>query len=213
MIGLKLATLGALIPPATRTALGGDGLDSGMALALNDGRISLDALAVTDRNVRYDTIRVRGPLNAPTVEIAPVLSGVFRVTDGVLNLGKSGLGAGISIAEGGVNVAKEMGTGALTVGKKLLGGLFDTGKGLATLDAKQVGKGLAGSTVGTIDLSMGTVGGAGGAAASGLDKSVSDLTGSSFLQAWDKGIPKRYETAMQEAEKALAKMPYPPVTQ
>jgi hypothetical protein len=61
--------------------LGGDGLDSGMALALNDGRISLDALALTDRNVRYDTIHVRGPLNAPKIEIAPVLSGVFRVTD------------------------------------------------------------------------------------------------------------------------------------
>jgi hypothetical protein len=30
-----------------------------MALALNDGRISLDALALTDRNVRYDTIRAR----------------------------------------------------------------------------------------------------------------------------------------------------------
>jgi hypothetical protein len=100
---------------------------------------------------------VRGPLNAPTVEIAPILTGVFRVTDGVLNLGKSGLGAGISIAEGGVNVAKEMGPGALNVGKKLLGGLFDTGKGLATLDTKQVEKGLVGSTVGTIDLSLGAV--------------------------------------------------------
>jgi len=156
---------------------------------------------------------VRGPLNAPTVEIAPVLTGVFRVTDGVLNLGKSGLGAGISIAEGGVNVAKEMGTGALNVGKKLLGGLFDTGKGLATLDAKQVEKGLAGSTVGTIDLSLGTVEGAGSAAGGGLDKSVSDLTGEAALKAWDKAIPTRYQTAMQKAEKALAKMPYPPVTQ
>jgi hypothetical protein len=213
MIGLKLATLGALIPPATRTALGGDGLDSGMALALNDGRIKLDAAAMTDRNIRYDTIKVRGPLNAPKVEIAPILSGVFRVTDGVLNLGKSGLGAGISIAGGGVNVAKEMGTGALNVGKKLLGGLFDTGKGLATLDAKQVEKGLAGSTVGTIDLSLGALGGAGSAAGGGVDKSVSDLTGEAALKAWNKAIPTRYQTAMQEAEKALAKMPYPPVTQ
>jgi hypothetical protein len=138
---------------------------------------------------------------------------VFRVTDGVLNIGKSGLGAGISIAEGGVNVAKEMGTGALNVGKKLLGGLFDTGKGLATLDAKQVEKGLVGSTVDTIDLSLDAVGGAGSAAGGGVDKSVSDLTGSAAVQAWDKGIPERYQTAMQRAEKALAKMPYPPVTQ
>jgi hypothetical protein len=213
MIGLKLKTLGTLLPPATRSPIGGDGLDSGMALALNDGRISLDALALTDRNVRYDTIHVRGPLNAPKIEIAPVLTGVFRVKDGVLNIGKSGLGAGISIAEGGVNVAKEMGTGALNVGKKLLGGLFDTGKGLATMDAKQVEKGLVGSTVGTIDLSLDAVGGAGSAAGGGVDKSVSDLTGSAAVQAWDKGIPERYQTAMQRAEKALAKMPYPPVTQ
>jgi hypothetical protein len=213
MIGLKLKTLGTLLPPATRSTIGGDGLDSGMALALNDDRISLDALALTDRNVRYDTIHVRGPLNAPKIEIAPVLTGVFRVKDGVLNIGKSGLGAGISIAEGGVNVAKEMGTGALNVGKKLLGGLFDTGKGLATIDAKQVEKGLVGSTVDTIDLSLDAVGGAGSAAGSGVDKSVYDLTGSAAVQTWDKGIPERYQTAMQRAEKALAKMPYPPVTQ
>jgi hypothetical protein len=213
MIGLKLKTLGTLLPPATRTALGGDGLDSGMALALNDGRISMDAVALTDRNIRYDTIKVRGPLNAPVIEIAPVLSGVFRVTDGVLNLGKSGLGAGISIAESSVDVAKEVGSGTLKVGKKLLGGLFDTGKGLATLDAKQVEKGLVSSTVGTIDLSLGTVGGAGSAAGGGLDKSVSDLTGESAVQAWDKGIPARYQTAMSRAKAALAKMPYPPVTQ
>ena len=212
MIGLKLKTLGALLPPATRTAIGGDGLDSGMALALNDGRISLDALALTDRNVRYDTIHVRGPLKAPKIEIAPVLTGVFRVKDGVLNLGKSGLGAGISIAEGGVNVAKEVGSGVVKTGKKLLGGLFDTGKGIATLDAKQMKKGIVGSTAGTIELSLDTVGDAGSAAGGGLGKSASKLTGEAALKAWDKGIPTRYETAMQRAQKALEKMPYPPVT-
>jgi hypothetical protein len=162
-----------------------------MALALNDGRISLDALALTDRNVRYDTIHVRGPLDAPVVEIAPVLAGVFRVTDGVINIGKSGLGAGISIAGGGIDVAKEVGSGLVKTGKKLLGGLFDTGKGIATLD---------------------TVGGAGSAAGGGLGQSVSDLTGSAAVKAWDKGIPTRYQTAMQKAEIALEKMPYPPVT-
>jgi hypothetical protein len=213
MIGLKLKTLGALLPPATRTALGGDGLDSGMALALDDGRISLDALALTDRNIRYDTIKVRGPLNAPKIEIAPVLSGVFRVTDGMLNIGKSGLGAGISIAGSSVDVAKEVRSGVVKTGKKLLGGLIDTGKGIATLDTKQVKKGVVGSTAGTIDLSMESVKGAGGAAGSGVDQSVSDLTGSAAVQAWNKGIPTRYQTAMQQAQEALAKMPYPPVTQ
>ena len=212
MIGLKLKTLGALLPPATRSAIGGDGLDSGMALAFNDGRINLDALALTDRNVRYDTIRVRGSLDAPVVEIAPVLAGVFRVTDGVLSIGKSGLATGVSVAQGSVDVAKEVGSGTVKMGKKLLGGLFDTGKGIATLDAKKTKKGFVDSTKGTIDLSMDSVKGAGSAAGGGLDKSVSDLTGSAAVKAWDKGIPTRYQTAMQQAQKALAKMPYPPVT-
>ncbi len=212
LIGLKLDTLGSLIPPSTRAALGANGLDTGTALALNDGRISLDALALTDRNIRYDTIHVRGPLDAPVVEIAPILAGVFRVTDGVLNIGKKGLGAGISIAEGGVDVAKEVGSGALKIGEKLETGLFDTGAGLVSQDEKKMKEGLAGSTVGTIDLSLDSVKGAGSTAGSGLHRSAADLTSEAALKAWDKNIPTRYQTAMQRAQEALAKMPYPPVT-
>lgn len=210
LVGLKLDTLGSLIPPATRAALGGDGLDMGMAMALTDERISLDAVALTDHNIHYDTIKVRGPLTAPVVGIAPVWTGVFRVTGGVLNIGKSSLGAGISIAESGIDVVKDVGSGALKIGEKLLGGLFDTGKGLATLDTQQLKKGLVGSTAGTIDLSLKTVGGAGGTAESGLSRSVSHLTGSAAVQAWNQTIPQRYESAMRQAREALEKMPYPP---
>ena len=42
---------------------------------------------------------------------------------------------------------------------------------------------------------------------------VSDLKGDGRIPAWDKGIPTRYQAAMQQAQDALAKMPYPPVTQ
>ncbi len=56
-------------------------------------------------------------------------------------------------------------------------------------------------------------GGAGSAAGGGVGKSVSDLTGTAAVQAWNKGISTRYQTAMQQAQAALAKMPYPPVTQ
>ena len=212
LIGLKLKTLGTLLPPATRDALGGDGLDGGLALALNDGRISLKALAVTDRNIRYDTIQVEGPLDAPVVTIAPVMAGVFRVTDGVLSIGMSGLATGVSLSQGGVDVAKKMGSGAVKTGNKLLGGLFDTGKGMAALDANKTKKGFDDSTKGTIDLSMDSVKGAGSAAGGGLDKSVSDLTGAAAVKAWDKGIPTRYQTDMQRAQEAIEKMPYPPVT-
>ena len=209
----SLDTLGSLVPPATRTTLGGSGLDSGAALALNDSRISLSAQALTDRNIRYDTIQVQGPLNAPQIQIAPVMSGVFRVTDGVLNIGRSSLASGVSLVEGGVDTAKAAGTGALKVTKQFFKGLFDTGAGVATLDKERVGKGLTGSTKGTIDMSRDSVKGAGSAAGGGLDKSVSDLTGKAAVQAWDKGIPDRYQAYMEDARTALEKMPYPPVTE
>ena len=212
MIGLKLDTLGALLPPATRTALGGDGLDAGMALALNQGRIRIDAQAVTDRNVRYDTIQVRGPVDAPVVALAPVMTGVFRVKDGVLNIGKQGFGAGIHIAESGVDAALKAGSGVLQAGKKFLGGVFDSGKGLLTLDHKKVKSGLVDATAGTIGDSLYAVEGTGDIAGLGLDRSLSRLTGKAAVQQWEQDIAQRFQTAMQGARKALSNMAYPPVT-
>jgi hypothetical protein len=213
MAGLKLDTLGSLLPSATRTALGGTGLDSGVALALNDGRISLSAQALTDRNIRYDTIQVQGPLNAPRIQIAPVMSGILRVTDGVLNIGRSSLATGVSLVEGGVDTAKAAGSGVMKATKQFFKGLVDTGAGLATLDKEKVGKGLAGSTKGTIDMSMDSMKGAKNAARDGLDRSASDLTGNAAVQAWDQGIPDRHQVYMQRARTALEKMPYPPTTE
>jgi hypothetical protein len=42
-----------------------------LALALNNERISLDAMALTDHNVHYDTIKVNCSLKAPVVDISP----------------------------------------------------------------------------------------------------------------------------------------------
>ncbi|BBO78546.1 hypothetical protein DSCW_59630 [Desulfosarcina widdelii] len=210
LIGLKLNTLGVLLPPATRTTLGGDGLDSAMAMALNAGRIHLDAQVLTDRNVHYDTIHIRGPLDKPVVKIAPVAAGVFRVSGGVLNVGRRGLGTGIHIAESGVDVAKEIGEGALKAGKNLLTGLLDAGKGLLAMDDKQVKAGLVDSTAGTIGDTMKTVETAGRDAGLGLNGSVSRLTGKNNVQNWDQGIGQRFRKAMQQAREALDAMPYPP---
>lgn len=212
LIGLKLDSLGDLIPLSTREALGADGLDGGISLALNNGRVNLDTEVVTDSNIRYDTIQVHGPLEAPVVNIDPVMSGVFRVTGGVLNLGEQGLGAGIRIAEGGINTVKEVGSGAWKVGKNLVASIFTTGVGLLTLDTEKIEEGLTGSVGGTVEGSMETVKGASRAAGSGIIESASELTGSSAIQRWEKETAARFQTAMQHARQSLAKMPYPPVT-
>jgi hypothetical protein len=46
-----------------------------------------------------------------------------------------------------------------------------------------------------------------------MQRSVSGLTGQAMLRSWDEGIRVRHQEAMQQAQDALAKMPYPPVTE
>jgi len=213
LTGFKLDTLGSLIPPATRASLGATGFDAALALALDNDMIKLQTSVLSDQNIHYDAIRIQGPLDAPNVEMGPILAGVYgRVSDGLLNLGKSGLSAGVGIARGGVGAAGEVGSGALKIGKNIGKNLFTTWTGLLTLDQSQVKEGLIGSTKGSADLTFDSVKGAGNAAGGGLKGSVSELKGDAVLQAWDKGIPARYKTAMQQAKKALVKMQYPPVT-
>ncbi|MBC2717934.1 MAG: AsmA family protein [Desulfobacteraceae bacterium] len=213
LTGFKLDTLGALVPPATRTSLGATGLDVGLALALDTDTINLYAAVLTDHNIHYDAITVRGPLDAPVVKVGAILAGVYsRVSDGLLNIGKGGLGAGVDIVEGGVDVVKEVGSGALDIGKNLGVSLFEVGKGVATLDRQELSEGLVGSTRGTVGLTFDSVKGAGSAVGGGVESSVSELKGDTRVQAWDEGIPTRNQEAIQQAQEALAKMPYPPVT-
>ena len=213
LTGFKLDTLGSLVPPATRTTLGADGFDAGLAFALNNDRLNLYASVLSDKNIQYDAINIHGPLDDPIVEIGAVLAGVFnRVSDGLVNLGKRGFSAGFKITEGGVDVAKEMGSGALKVGMNLGESLLETGFGLATLDQQELGKGLTGLTKDTVDVTVDAADNAGTAADGGLKDSFSGLKGDAALQAWDKGIPERYREQMKKAQKALTKMPYPPVT-
>ena len=171
------------------------------------------ASVLSDRNVHYNAINLSGPLDAPKVELGAVLAGVFsRVSDGLVNMGKRGLGGGFRIAKGGVDVAKELGSGSLNVGKNLGKSVLGIGRGLVTLDQKDLEEGLTDITKGSVAITADSVKRTGTAAGGGLQDSFSDLKGDDVLQAWDNGIPARYQAAMKQAEDALANMPYPPVT-
>jgi len=213
LTGFKLDTLGSLVPHATSTALGAAGLDAALAMALDDKRIKLAASATSDRNINYKGIHIQGPLGGPKVEMGQIMAGVYnRVSDGLINIGASGLDAGVGIAKGGVGAAEEVGSGIFKVGKNIGENLLKAGTGLFSMDQKQVREGLIGSTKGSADLTLDSVEGAGSLAGDGLRGSVSKLKGDAALEAWDKGIPSRFKKAMTQAEKALAEMSYPPVT-
>jgi hypothetical protein len=211
LTGLKLDTLGSLVPQTTRTTLGATGLDVGVALALDAETIKMQAFGLTDRNIHYNAIKMQGPLNNPNVEIGPVLAGISRVSGGLLNMGKGGMRAGVGIAKGGVDVTKEVGSGVLKIGGSLGKNLFKVVTGLVTVDKQQLGEGIVDATKGAAGLTADSVQGAGSTAGDGLKGSFSDLKGDVVLQAWDDEIPTRHQAAMQQAQKALAEMPYPPV--
>ena len=215
LTGFKLDTLGSLVSPATRASLGATGFDAGMALALDTDtdRIKLQASVRTDKNIHYDAMKVQGPLDAPTVEMGPIAAGVFgRFSGGVFNFGKSGLNAGVEMTKGGLDVVEGVGSSAVKITKGLFTNLFKTTAGVVTLDRQKVKKGLVGSTKGTVDLTVDSVQGAGHTTGDGIKSSFSDLKGDDALQAWNEGIPARYQTVMQLAKEKIVKMPYPPVT-
>lgn len=213
LIGFKLKTLGALIPPAADITLGATGFDAELALALDADSIHVDGAVVSDKNVHYDSIKVRGPLDTPEVKMGTLLAGVYsRMGDGLLNLGLKGFGVGASIVEGGLGIAKEIGSGTLKFGKSIGASALEVGTGLATLDKEKVKEGIKDSTKDTVKITSGTIQGSGSAAKGGVGRSVSGLKGDAQLQAWSEGIPERFQAAMQQAQEALAKMPYPPVT-
>jgi hypothetical protein len=128
----------------------------------------------------------------------------------LINLGGDTLGAGLSIAKGGVSVLGEVGKGGWNLGKNLVVSAFEIAKGAVTLDRGEIGEGLKGATADSLSITAGSVKGAGLAAGQGMGDSVSDLSGEGRVQAWDRQIPERYPAVMEQAREALAKMPYPP---
>ena len=68
LVGLKLDTLGSLVPPATRTALGATGLDAAISLVMAADGIDLNAEALTDRGIHYNGLRIHGAPGALSIE-------------------------------------------------------------------------------------------------------------------------------------------------
>ena len=212
LIGLKLDTLGARVPQAVRTALGASGLDIGMTLALDNDSVKLQADVLTDKNIRYTAIKVQGSLSSPRVEVGKFMAGFNRVAGWLNNAKQGGLSASFDIAKTGVNVSKNVGTGAYKLGKHLGQNLFEIGTGLVTVNGQRLNKGIAGTTGGTTGQINELVRGTGSTTAGGLKGSVGSLKGNAILKNWDDGILTRYHTSMERAQELLAEMAYPPVT-
>jgi hypothetical protein len=105
--GVKLETLGSLIPTGTRTTLNANGFDARLSLSLDEKAVNLYGTVTSDAGIRYDAIHIQGPLKAPKVEMGPVVAGVFsQVSGDMLNLGKGGLEKSVSSLSGDDETAR-----------------------------------------------------------------------------------------------------------
>ncbi len=213
LYGLKLDTLGARVPPSVQTALGASGLDIAVSLALDDDSIKLQSDVLTDKNIRYTAIKVQGPLNSLRIEVGKFMAGFNRVAGWLNNARRGGLHAGIGLAKTGVDITRDVGTGAYKLGKHLGQNLFDIGTGLVTVDGQKLNKGVSGTTGGTTGQINRLVLGTGSTTAGGLRGSLGNLQGDAAIKAWDDGISARYRNSMEQAQLLLGEMPYPPVTE
>jgi len=77
LTGFKLDTLGSLIPPGTKSSLGASGFDARLEMAMNPKAIEMSASLLTDRRIKYDLLRVQGPVKDPEIKMGSILAGRF----------------------------------------------------------------------------------------------------------------------------------------
>lgn len=210
LTGLMLDVLGSLVPPATRQALGAQGVDLGVDLAMNQESIDMKGVVETSGGHTYPLI-VRGPLDRPKVDLGPLAFAVAgRLFGGVGNLTTGTAGAALDVAQGVTGGAKEIGEGAVGVVDNVGGGLLKSAGGLLTGNLGQVRGGLKGATTETVRGAATAVGDATSKVEGGAKEGVRSVGGASRTSAWVEAIDSRHQEKTEVARQALADMPFPP---
>ncbi len=209
VVGLELAQLGQLVPPATRQVLGGAGLDARADLSLSP--------TLLDAVIRVDTsgggilsATIGGTPDKPTVSGSDLLLGVLGRFGGQLGA-VSGrvLAGGERVAEAALDTTTSLVKGVGGTAKALGTGLFGTVKKAAQGDLGGAA-GELGKTAGTsLREAAGTVASTAETAAGGLADAGSKAGGMQALPAWRSGIPSRWEETWQAARDGLRERPLP----
>jgi hypothetical protein len=210
LTGLLLDTLGTLVQPAVRTAVGGDGIDVSVSAALNATTIDVTGNAITDKNHKYSP-SVTGPLASPKVNLGPLLVGVFsRVSTGLaMNLAGSAKDAAVSMAGDVAGEAKDLGKSAAKTVGKVGGGLFGAAKSALTGDLKNMGDELKDATVGAAKEAGTGIKDAGGGMKDMTIDTAKAAGGDKKTMRWLNQSAERHQKDMATAEQALSEMPYP----
>jgi hypothetical protein len=203
LTGFAFATVEALIPPVTRTAVGAEGFDLGAHVVLTTKTLQADGALVGDRGVVLP-FRLAGTATAPVLAGSSLLLGaVNRLGGGVWNLGEDMVGGGIELVSGGAGAVWDLGSGVFSSGADLGGGLVRMVGGVITLDGEAVGAGARRATLGAAgSMGDGMVAAGGGVLGSG-DGTLGALGGSRHRDPWRMAIPERHVAAVVRADRVL----------
>jgi hypothetical protein len=203
LTGFAFATVEALIPPATRTAVGAEGFDLGAHVVLTAETLQAEGALVGDRGVTLP-FRIGGTATAPVLAGSPLLRGAMnRLGGGAWNLGQGVVGGGIELVSGGAGAVRDLGGGLLSAGVDMGGGLARMVGGALTLDGEAIGAGARRATVGAAGSIGGGVGAAGGGIVESGSGTLGALGGSRERDPWRVAIPERHASAVLRADRVL----------
>lgn len=208
VVNLRLQTLNPLIPDGTSKIIGGDSLDIAIKASISSDFLLIKGLAVT-KSMQMPLVISGTPAN-PDVKGSKALFGLMsRVIGGGLNTVDDITDAGVEVAGTALNTGMNIAGGAgATVGQAGKG-LWDTAKGIITLDRDAATAGLKDATIGTLGAALKTAASAGTNLVKGVMNSADRISGATASERWDAMSHGRWAQAIEEEERELRAMPYP----
>ena len=210
LTGLLLESFGAHIPPHSREAIGGAGMDIHVAMSMHSQAMELGARAVTDRGLQYP-LRVGGRWGEIETSLGPFafLAG-GRLVGGAVNLARDSAEAVRTVARGATGGVRDLKDGAEDAREGMVEGLLKTSGSILKGDPKKSPENLHHTVKHTAKQVSEAARRAGRTAAHTATEAVGQLTSAGIDPAWTEAIAERHRDAMNEARADLAGMPFPP---
>ena len=210
LIGFDLSPFQSLVPPATLTLLGGQGLDFASEVGLKSDLLEVNGVIEMAGGSKFP-FRVGGSPEKPEFDSSSVLLGTVGRLGGVVSgTASDAMETGKAAAGAIVDGAGALAGGAL----KTIGGLGQAVKSTAQAglkgDVKGIGSALTEGVTSAASDVKSTVTDTAGTAVGGLADAKAGLTGEAALEAWRKSTDQRWETAWANARIQVAKAPFPP---
>ncbi|MDA3960979.1 MAG: hypothetical protein PF961_09330 [Planctomycetota bacterium] len=194
-----LDTLGELVTANTRRALGAQSIDILIDARVTNQELTLNGTINSDKNIHYP-FTIAGPVQSPKLTSGTIISGAInRLSGGLRNITGNTIGLGSEVVSGGWSLTKDLGSGLVSFGRALGGGIRELGEATVTLNAHGISQGLSKTVSGTYGSTRNVVSNSTGSIGGSLRLSLDDFRGKPEQKAWLLAGPERHQADATKA--------------